>query len=107
MPAKWSRPVFSFRFYEGKISRALIVTQHLGGKHTARRHRAYVGFWHKADMPAVSLNVRFRGQSRHRSNRRKIAGSAGMKPPNHHWAGGWSKKEGPLLQGATAVLFQR
>src|SRR5262249_147910 len=23
MPAKWSRPVFSFRFYEGKISRAL------------------------------------------------------------------------------------
>src|ERR1700748_443899 len=25
MPAKWSRPVFSFRFYEGKISRALIV----------------------------------------------------------------------------------
>jgi hypothetical protein len=40
MPAKWSRPVFSFRFYEGKISRALIVIQHLGGKHTARRHRA-------------------------------------------------------------------
>ena len=29
MPAKWSRPVFSFRFYEGKISRALIVIQHL------------------------------------------------------------------------------
>src|SRR5258708_15853166 len=26
MPAKWSRPVFSFRFYEGKISRALIVS---------------------------------------------------------------------------------
>src|SRR5207302_9006366 len=25
MPAKWSRPVFSFRFYEGKISRALII----------------------------------------------------------------------------------
>jgi hypothetical protein len=25
MPAKWSRPVFSFRFYEGKISRALTV----------------------------------------------------------------------------------
>src|SRR5256885_15895499 len=24
MPAKWSKPVFSFRFYEGKISRALI-----------------------------------------------------------------------------------
>jgi hypothetical protein len=24
MPAKWSRPAFSFRFYEGKISRALI-----------------------------------------------------------------------------------
>jgi hypothetical protein len=24
MPAKWNRPVFSFRFYEGKISRALI-----------------------------------------------------------------------------------
>src|SRR5205085_6593721 len=24
MPAKWSRPVFSFRFYEGKINRALI-----------------------------------------------------------------------------------
>src|SRR6516162_6637610 len=40
MPAKWSRPVFSFRFYEGKISRALIVIQHLGGKHTARCHRA-------------------------------------------------------------------
>src|SRR5215813_5046292 len=40
MPAKWRRPVFSFRFYEGKISRALIVIQHLGGKHTARRHRA-------------------------------------------------------------------
>jgi hypothetical protein len=40
MPAKWSRPVFSFRFYEGKISGALIVIQHLGGKHTARRHRA-------------------------------------------------------------------
>jgi hypothetical protein len=36
MPGKWSRPVFSFRFYEGKISRALIVIQHLGGKHTAR-----------------------------------------------------------------------
>jgi len=29
MPAKWSRPVFSFRFYEGKISRALIVIRHL------------------------------------------------------------------------------
>src|SRR6516162_4538938 len=42
MPGKWSRPVFSFRFYEGKISRALIVIQHLGGKHTARRHRAKV-----------------------------------------------------------------
>jgi hypothetical protein len=26
MPAKWNRPVFSFRFYEGKISRALIVS---------------------------------------------------------------------------------
>jgi hypothetical protein len=26
MPAKWSRPVFSFRFYEGKISRPLIVS---------------------------------------------------------------------------------
>src|SRR5215813_531732 len=26
MPAKWIRPVFSFRFYEGKISRALIVS---------------------------------------------------------------------------------
>jgi hypothetical protein len=26
MPAKWSRPVFSFRFCEGKISRALIVS---------------------------------------------------------------------------------
>src|SRR5215471_6819712 len=25
MPAKWSRPAFSFRFYEGKISRALQV----------------------------------------------------------------------------------
>jgi hypothetical protein len=25
MPAKWSRPVFSFRFYEGKISRALQI----------------------------------------------------------------------------------
>jgi hypothetical protein len=35
MPAKWSRPVFSFRFYEGKISRALIVIQHVGGKHCA------------------------------------------------------------------------
>src|SRR6266487_4205367 len=30
MPAKWSRPVFSFRFYEGKISRALIVIRHSG-----------------------------------------------------------------------------
>jgi hypothetical protein len=29
MPAKWSRPVFSFRFYEGKIRSALIVIQHL------------------------------------------------------------------------------
>src|SRR5215472_13725579 len=29
MPAKWSRPVFSFRFYEGKISRALIVIRRL------------------------------------------------------------------------------
>src|SRR5215831_20998393 len=26
MPAKWSRPVFSFRFYEGKISRASDAT---------------------------------------------------------------------------------
>ena len=26
MPAKWSRPVFSFRFYEGKINRALFVS---------------------------------------------------------------------------------
>src|SRR5262249_24673149 len=25
MPAKWSRPAFSFRFYEGKISRALRI----------------------------------------------------------------------------------
>ena len=25
MPAKWSRPVFSFRFYEGKTSRALRI----------------------------------------------------------------------------------
>src|SRR5437588_4425803 len=24
MPAKWSRPVFSFRFYEGKISRCAL-----------------------------------------------------------------------------------
>ena len=39
MPAKWSRPVFSFRFYEGKISRALIVIQHLAVS-TARRHHA-------------------------------------------------------------------
>jgi len=37
MPAKWSRPVFSFRFYDGKISCALIVIQHLGGKRNARR----------------------------------------------------------------------
>src|SRR5437762_10530418 len=29
MPAKWSRPVFSFGFYEGKISRALIVIRRL------------------------------------------------------------------------------
>ena len=40
MPAKWSRPVFSFRFYEGKISRALIVIQHLGGKYTVIVHHA-------------------------------------------------------------------
>src|SRR6516225_11623338 len=66
MPAKWSRPVFSFRFYEGKISRALIVTQHLGGKHTARRHCAYVGFWHKADVPTYLLFVEqfFRWQAK-------------------------------------------
>src|SRR5215467_5065703 len=25
MPAKWSRPAFSFRFYEGKISRNLAI----------------------------------------------------------------------------------
>src|SRR5262245_39767315 len=42
MPAKWSRPVFSLRFYEGKISRVLIVIQHLGGKHTARRSHAAI-----------------------------------------------------------------
>jgi hypothetical protein len=29
MPAKWSRPVFSFRFYKGKISRALMA-RHIG-----------------------------------------------------------------------------
>src|SRR4029450_6285198 len=35
MPAKWSRPVFSFRFYEGKISCALclpkIISERNGG----------------------------------------------------------------------------
>src|SRR5262249_16667342 len=40
MPAKWSRPVFSFRFYEGKISRPLIVIPHLCGKHTVIVHHA-------------------------------------------------------------------
>src|SRR6516162_1828790 len=34
MPAKWSRPAFSFRFYEGKISRALRIGAFCG------RHQA-------------------------------------------------------------------
>jgi|SRR6516164_4384750 hypothetical protein len=34
MPAKWSRPVFSFRFYEDKISRALRIGG-LCGRHEA------------------------------------------------------------------------
>src|SRR6266403_5928445 len=39
MPAKWSRPVFSFGFYEGKISRALIVIRRLPTIATTARPR--------------------------------------------------------------------
>src|SRR2546430_15539650 len=39
MPAKWSRPVFSFGFYEGKISRALIVVRRLPTIATTARPR--------------------------------------------------------------------
>ena len=32
MPAKWNRPVFWFRFYEGRISRALHLMGNFGGE---------------------------------------------------------------------------
>src|SRR5262249_30011422 len=38
MPAKWSRPAFSFRFYEGKISRALRIGAFAAGTNRGRRH---------------------------------------------------------------------
>src|SRR5258708_34264384 len=52
MPAKWNRPAFSFRFYEGKISCALILSGNsrdlrlaspwsgLAGDHAAREIQA-------------------------------------------------------------------
>ena len=39
MPAKWSRPAFSFRFYEGKISRALRIGAFAAG--TKPRKKAF------------------------------------------------------------------
>jgi hypothetical protein len=33
---------------------------------------AQVSYWHKADRPVVSLNVRFRGQSGHSPARRDV-----------------------------------
>src|SRR5215831_8867889 len=49
MPAKWSRPVFSFRFYEGKISRALIVIRRLpwgkAERLSIRRQGSCCGRW--------------------------------------------------------------
>jgi hypothetical protein len=56
MPAKWSRPVFSCRFYEGKISRALIVSDDFrdlrlsrlaGVLAGTRRAKADVEIWFK------------------------------------------------------------
>src|SRR5215831_273157 len=62
MPAKWSRPVFSFRFYEGKISRALIVIRRLPwgkaerlsirrqeGPVAAGGQRMHSSHWHNQD----------------------------------------------------------
>src|SRR5262249_28622279 len=37
MPAKWSRPVFSFRFYEGKISRALPIGAFAAGTQARKK----------------------------------------------------------------------
>src|SRR5262245_58326901 len=45
MPAKWSRPVFSFRFYEGKISHAL------GMDDGAERH-----YTEECQTPVVSFD---------------------------------------------------
>src|SRR5205823_5061647 len=43
MPAKWSRPVFSFRFYEGKISRALIDKS--GYSRDPLQSGGFLGWW--------------------------------------------------------------
>src|SRR5215813_1142947 len=40
MPAKWNRPVFSFRLYEGKISRALHVMGRLRWRRAAASRKA-------------------------------------------------------------------
>src|SRR5262245_30466137 len=65
MPAKWSRPAFSFRFYEGKISRALRIGAR-GRRHSpcpqkidddgfteGRRKRDPIGLRSKAATQAV------------------------------------------------------
>src|SRR5215831_8689509 len=95
MPAKWSRPVFSFRFYEGKISRALIVTQHLGGQHTARRHRAYVGFCHKADIPTCPLFVRFSNRPSGSSTFRLSTTPVSMSPTGSRFSS--DSAQGPCM----------
>jgi len=68
MPAKWSRPVFSFRFYEDKIRRALSVSgdvrtfgcataQRLHEiDHPPRRGKRLLALWHGAGL--FGLQVR-------------------------------------------------
>src|SRR5260370_21659985 len=88
MPAKWSRPVFSFRFYEGKISRALIVSGDFRGLRlppprlrrlagdacksgTTRRHAAARPRLHTARLRAVPGAGRDRKRVRHRVQERR------------------------------------
>jgi hypothetical protein len=60
MPAKWSRPVFSFRFYEGKISRALGMDDGAERHYTEECQTPSFSFDHLVGKRLASLEPRGR-----------------------------------------------
>jgi hypothetical protein len=75
MPAKWSRPVFSFRFYEGKISRTRSTRKTSSASRTLRQLGARMLSFATTETVVMRL-LRWLGCNPERAGHRLVAYSA-------------------------------